>query len=90
MGHEGRVTAPSSHMGIRRGGPHTLRPIAGRDVEEGGCAPALQGPYERAFLGLQKFWLFGQPWRMFSTRFESMSFVVNILACKLKIVNNRN
>ena len=23
-------------------------------------------------------------------RFESMSFVVNILACKLKIVNNRN
>ena len=24
------------------------------------------------------------------TRFESMSFVVNILACKLKIVNNRN
>ena len=25
-----------------------------------------------------------------ATRFESMSFVVNILACKLKIVNNRN
>ena len=24
------------------------------------------------------------------SRFESMSFVVNILACKLKIVNNRN
>ena len=23
-------------------------------------------------------------------RFESMSFIVNILACKLKIVNNRN
>ena len=27
-----------------------------------------------------------RPW----PRFESMSFVVNILACKLKIVNNRN
>ena len=26
----------------------------------------------------------------FHSRFESMSFVVNILACKLKIVNNRN
>ena len=25
-----------------------------------------------------------------NSRFESMSFVVNILACKLKIVNNRN
>ena len=27
---------------------------------------------------------------LFLPRFESMSFVVNILACKLKIVNNRN
>ena len=25
-----------------------------------------------------------------TARFESMSFVVNILACKLKIVNNKN
>ena len=24
------------------------------------------------------------------SRFESMSFIANILACKLKIVNNRN
>ena len=28
--------------------------------------------------------------REIEARFESMSFVVNILACKLKIVNNRN
>ena len=28
--------------------------------------------------------------RYMKSRFESMSFVVNILACKLKIVNNRN
>ena len=27
---------------------------------------------------------------LIAARFESMSFVVNILACKSKIVNNRN
>ena len=68
--------------GIREDGRH---PLARRPWEGAGPSPGAIDHVTLWWLPLASFSA-----RLHLSRFESMSFVVNILACKLKIVNNRN